>query len=111
MSFNHDPPSPPSRVREPVQVYLDAAGQERLERLRSRLGTTKSDVLRRGLASLERELTEPAAHPVLRIIGIVPADTVAPDPGYDPAREHDRFLAEEEEASRAPGSQEPDGGR
>jgi len=41
------------RVREPVQVYLDREDSERLERLRERLGVTKSEVLRRGLTSLE----------------------------------------------------------
>lgn len=43
----------PARVAEPVQVYLDPADRERLERLAARLDTTKSDVLRQGLAALE----------------------------------------------------------
>lgn len=42
-----------NRVAEPVQVYLEAPERERLTRLTTALGTTKSDVLRRGLAALE----------------------------------------------------------
>ena len=49
-----------ARVAEPVQVYLDTADQERLERLTARLDTNKSDVLRRGLAALE-SATRPAS--------------------------------------------------
>jgi len=43
----------PSRVGEPVQVYLTAPDRQRLERLAAELGATKSDVLRRGLEALE----------------------------------------------------------
>lgn len=88
------------RVREPVQVYLDPDDQDRLERLREQLDSSKSDVLRRGLEALEREITDPDRHPALRIIGIAQPRSTAPDtdtdPGYDVAREHDRFLAESE---------------
>jgi hypothetical protein len=98
----YDASSSPSRVREPVQVYLDPEDRQRLERLRERLATSKSDVLRRGLASLERELTDPEAHPALRIVGLG-----ASQGGPDAAREHDRLLADGEERSwkpRPPGS-------
>jgi hypothetical protein len=53
MTSYHDKRRPPGRVGEPVQVYLDPGDRERLERLASQLDTTKSDVLRRGLAALE----------------------------------------------------------
>ena len=98
---NHREARPPDRVREPVQVYLDPADRERLERLRAQLQTSKSDVLRRGMEALERQLTDPEQHPALRIIGIAQATQVDPatDPGYDVAREHDRFLAGGEEVS------------
>lgn len=43
----------PSRVAEPVQVYLDEADRARLDRLTERLDTTKSEILRRGLEALE----------------------------------------------------------
>src|SRR5665213_790040 len=49
MKYDHDKPKHPPRVAEPVQVYLQPSDRERLDRLTDRLGTTKSDVLRRGL--------------------------------------------------------------
>lgn len=60
---------PPKRLAEPVQVYLDPADRERLERLTERLGATKSDVLRQGLAALEAQThrargVEPSAPPL-----------------------------------------------
>jgi Arc/MetJ-type ribon-helix-helix transcriptional regulator len=85
-----------SAVREPVQVYLDGPDQERLERLTSRLDSTKSDVLRRGLQALEQQLSDPRRHPALRIAGILGLSHVGAD---DAAREHDRVLAEAEEDS------------
>jgi Arc/MetJ-type ribon-helix-helix transcriptional regulator len=108
MNYRHDRPKP-SKVREPVQVYLDRADQERLDRLTRQLGTNKSDVLRQALGALERELTDPDDHPVLRIIGIAGAWPLRPDPGYDAALEHDRFLAESEIASWDRPSDEKDG--
>lgn len=83
-------------VREPVQVYLDGGDQDRLERLTSRLGATKSDVLRRGLQALEHQISDPSGHPALRIAGIIDASALGSD---DAAREHDRILADVEEAS------------
>lgn len=87
------------RVAEPVQVYLEPPDRTRLERLASRLDISKSDVLRRGLEALEHQLTDPAAHPALRIIGIAGVHPRAPSTGYDVAREHDRFLADREQAA------------
>ena len=80
-------------VREPAQVYLDVREQQRLERLTEALDTTKSDVLRRGLEALERELFDPEHHPALQIIGIAGAEQ-GPDSDFDVAREHDRYLAD-----------------
>lgn len=88
------------RVGEPVQVYLDAVERQRLERLARQLGATKSDVLRRGLEALDRQASDPAAHPALQIIGLTDREAVG-GPGYDVAREHDRYLAETEAASWA----------
>ena len=51
------------RVAEPVQVYLDPADRERLERLAERLEATKSDVLRRALAALESQVRQPVPAP------------------------------------------------
>ena len=93
MTRHHDKPQR-RRIAEPVQVYLAPLEVARLERLAAQLDATKSDVLRRGLEALERQTLDPAAHPALGIIGL--AERVGPDPGYDVARDHDRFLAEAE---------------
>lgn len=87
-------------MAEPVQVYLAGADRERLQRLARQLGATKSDVLRQGLEALERQLADPAEHPALRLIGLA-AGPPGRAPGYDVAREHDRFLAESEVAGWA----------
>ena len=47
----------------PVQVYLGPRDRDRLERLASRLDLSKSDVLRRGIEALERQVTDPDFHP------------------------------------------------
>jgi hypothetical protein len=101
MAKTHDTRRRPARVAEPVQVYLAAADQQRLARLTSQLDATKSDVLRQGLEALERQLTDPATHPALGILGLAD-DSPEPGPGYDIALGHDRFLAESEEASWQP---------
>lgn len=89
------------RVAEPVQVYLQPEDQDRLDRLTHRLETSKSDVLRRGLEALEREVTDPDGHPALRIVGIGSSDIARRDSpgGEDPARDHDEVLAEGETRS------------
>ncbi|MEP6509629.1 MAG: CopG family transcriptional regulator [Gemmatimonadales bacterium] len=89
------------RVSEPLQVYLDVLQRRRLDSLAGELGLSKSDVVRRGLEALERQLTDPAEHPALRIIGIADAETIT-DTDYNVAREHDRFLAESELKSWKP---------
>ncbi len=93
----------PKRVSEPVQVYLSSDDLQRLEWLTSELGATKSDVLRRGLEALERQHADPTRHPALGILALGDS-AMAPAPTYDVAREHDRFLAESEEASWQPTS-------
>ena len=88
------------RVREtaPLQVYLVADERERLERLAGQLDATKSDVVRRALLALERELQSPTSHPALRLIGIADAEKPGLDPA-DAARDHDLVIAEGEETS------------
>jgi Arc/MetJ-type ribon-helix-helix transcriptional regulator len=92
------------RVSEaaPVQVYLAGHDRERLERLAERLELTKSDVVRQGIQALERQMTNPAYHPLLSIIGIA-GDAGRDDRelGYSVGVEHDRFLAEVAEAEMA----------
>lgn len=92
MTQHHDK-RPGRRVAEPAQVYLARPDRERLERLTVQLDATKSDVLRRGLEALERELLDPGRHPALRLIGLARGGT-RPGAGYDVAREHDRLLAD-----------------
>jgi hypothetical protein len=81
------------RVSEaaPVQVYLDRSSRDRLDRLAEQLELTRSDVLRRGLIALEREASDPSLHPVLKLASARVQSGATP--GYDVAREHDRFLA------------------
>ncbi len=92
-SDHEDKKSQTKPAREPAQVYLDAREQQRLERLTEALDTTKSDVLRRGLEALEREVFDPEHHPALQIIGIA-ATEQGQDPDFDVAREHDRYLSD-----------------
>lgn len=87
----------PSVAREPVQVYLDGPDQERLDRLTTRLEATKSDVLRRGLEALERQVLDPASHPALAIAGIMNSSDSTGLGAPDAARDHDRVLADGEE--------------
>jgi hypothetical protein len=109
--MNYKQKRTPPRVAEPVQVYLRADEQDRLKRLTERLETSKSDVLRRGLEALEREVTDPAGHPVLRVIGIgVSSEPGEPAPALDPARDHDTVLAGSEERSWARGARRRDEG-
>ena len=91
------------RVREtaPVQVYLVSDERERLERLADQLDASKSDVVRRGLLALERELLSPVTHPALRLIGIADAESPGGN-ATDAAREHDAVLADAEEAGWTP---------
>ncbi len=82
----------------PVQVYLAREEHERLDRLAQQLETSKSEILRRGIRALERQIMDPGTHPALRLIGITGDEGAEPLP-YDEAVEHDRFLAESEEQS------------
>ena len=100
MKAPHEPDAIPKRVAEPVQVYLDASQRARLERLAAQLDTSKSGVLRQALEALEREVTDPAAHPALQLIGMAEERSDAtPAPGNDPAGDHDAVLADSEEDS------------
>ncbi len=92
----------PARVSEavPVQVYLDRSTRDRLDRLVEHMGSNKSDILRRGLLALERELSDPAAHPALRLAGAVAHTTTTGD--LDAALDHDALLAAVHEPASPP---------
>lgn len=49
------PALPPSRVREPVQVYLEADDSALLARLAATAGLSKAEVMRRGMRAFARE--------------------------------------------------------
>ncbi len=101
MKPDHDNPRRRRRVAEPVQVYLERPDRDRLARLAAQLDASKSDVLRQGLAALERALGDPATHPALRLIGLAERET-APRVAYDVARQHDRALSDAEIAAWPP---------
>ena len=88
------------RVREaaPLQVYLIADERRRLERLADQLDASKSDVVRRALEALERELMSPDGHPALSLIGIAAEERSGVTPA-DAGRDHDQLIADAEEAS------------
>ena len=86
-----------------IQVYLRPGERDQLDRLTNLLATSKSDVLRQGMEALERQLSDPARHPALSVIGLIPSgrESTAP-PGYDIARDHDDLLAADEIGSWSP---------
>jgi len=86
------------RVADPVQVYLEPADHARLERLARQLDTTKSEVLRRGVDALERQLLDSAPHPALRLIGLAAAERPGV-PTLDAGLGHDAALADAEETA------------
>lgn len=98
--MKRDHESRPKRLSEPVQVYLSHVDRDRLDRLVERLDATKSDVLRRAIEALEHQVSNPADHPALQLIGLADGAETS-GLGYDVAREHDRFLAESEMESWA----------
>ena len=91
---------PPRRVSEaaPVQVYLSTEERQRLEHLADHLETNKSEVIRRGLLALERELYDLENHPAIRLIGIG-TEEIGPPLPYNVSTNHHRALADLEEAS------------
>ncbi len=95
MSGVHD--KKPKRVSEavPVQVFLGWEDRALLDRLTGMLDISKSEVLRRSLAALERQLLDPKVHPALQVVGLVADDDGRNDDGTDAVVNHDRILAEE----------------
>lgn len=81
------PPSP-RRVREPVQVYLEADDSALLARLTAAAGLSKAEVMRRGMRAFARE--QSMESPMLRFI----AEGAAGDWPSEVAVDHDAVLAE-----------------
>lgn len=84
-------PRKPSMVREPVQVYLDAADRSLLNEAAERTGLSRAEILRRGLrraaADLLAEHRPGAAFE--RLVGALGDD---PDLPSDLAARHDAYL-------------------
>ena len=82
------PPSAPARVREPVQVYLEADDSSLLARLAAVSGLSKAEVMRRGMRAFARE--QDVESPMLRFI----AEAGSGDWPAGVAADHDTVLAE-----------------
>lgn len=82
------PPSSPPRVREPVQVYLEADDSSLLARLAASTGLSKAEVMRRGMRAFARE--QEVESPMLAFF----AEGATGDWPAGVAVEHDAVLAE-----------------
>ncbi|MHB1096840.1 MAG: ribbon-helix-helix domain-containing protein [Gemmatimonadaceae bacterium] len=80
--------SPPSRVREPVQVYLEADDSSLLARLAATSGLSKAEVMRRGMRAFARE--QDVESPMLAFF----AESVSGEWPAGVAADHDAVLAE-----------------
>ena len=89
------PLSSPPRVREPVQVYLEADDSSLLARLAAALGLSKAEVMRRGMRALARE--QDIESPMLRFV----AESAAGEWPAGVAADHDAVLAESYAGHRA----------
>ena len=80
-----------SRVREPVQVYLDQRDRELLEQLVGDTGLSRAELLRRGLRRLaDLELGGAAAgHSLSDLVGALGDGSDLPT---DLAARHDEYL-------------------
>ena len=80
--------TPPRRVREPIQVYLDPDERALLDRLPDDTGLSRAEILRRGLRRFATE--ESAASPMLAFAATLAATDLPPDL----AARHDKYLGE-----------------
>ncbi len=80
-----------SRVREPVQVYLDRQDRDLLEKVAKTTGLSRAEVLRRGLRSIaEQALAErPPGYSLEGLVGSLGDDATLP---RDLADKHDEYL-------------------
>lgn len=84
-------PAPPKRVREPVQVYLEAADKELLDRLSERTSLSRAELLRRGLRRLALELNA-EAEPGRSLSSLIGALGNSVDIPFDLSQRHDEYL-------------------
>jgi hypothetical protein len=80
-----------SRVREPVQVYLDPSDSALLVEVARRTGLPKAEILRRGLRSVADHLLAERAPgwSMDRLVGALGDDPTTP---RDLASRHDEYL-------------------
>ncbi len=88
---------PDRRVREPVQVYLDAPDREILDRVAQATGLSRAEILRRGLRNFATEaLADSSRDRSLRyLVGILGHQ---PDMPADLSERHDAYLAQADQA-------------
>jgi hypothetical protein len=92
-----------SKVREPVQAYLDSADATLLEELAERLSSSKAEVIRQAIRRLAQEL-DLESRPWAGILGLKGAlDSVASALSSDLAQRHDEYLYGDPEAPAAHG--------
>ena len=90
------------QVKEPVQVYLERPDVDLLTSLAERLGLPRTEVLRRGLRGLAAEVLG-ASGPALAFLEAAQSAASSDVPG-ELALDHDKYLADGEEASWSPPS-------
>lgn len=95
-------PRKPSVVREPVQVYLDAADRSLLDETAERTGLSRAEILRRGLRRAAADLL--AEHrPGAAFESLVGALGDDPDLPDDLAARHDAYLYGDRQKDAEPG--------
>ena len=83
------PRKPPRRVREPIQVYLDADERALLDRVAAETGLSRAEILRRGLRRFAVEQAG-VKSPMLEFMESLQALDLPPDL----SERHDDYLAE-----------------
>jgi len=81
------------RVREPIQVYLDADERALLDRVAAESGLSRAEVLRRGLRRYAVERSGWRS-PMLDFIDYMESRTDLKDVPADLSERHDDYLAE-----------------
>lgn len=84
-------------VREPIQVYLDRSERAELDRLATKLGVSRAEVLRRGIQAVAGAQARSVYDAMDRLIG-----TDFPGAPIDLAERHDDYLAGETTKGRRP---------
>lgn len=84
-------PTPPTTVREPLQVYLTGPERTFLDAVARHTGLSRAEVFRRALRRFGAEaLGQP--HPGVEFLDAIAADWPADTPA-DVAARHDQYLA------------------